>query len=173
MNLRGKPPEECRTHNWFGVEGILGENEVFEEGGSGGTSGYEWDKGGGYGGGGTWRDRKWDMPRFEGADPDGWFLGAEKFFSFYRLTERRNGRRSWYLWENKRNLIDCWEWLKEFVLQQFRLTNCGSLHEQWLATTHTTAVLEYRCRFIKMAATLEKILEKILFTGSKRISKYI
>lgn len=47
---------------------------------------------GGHGGGlftgnSNWRYRKLDMPIFDGADPDGWVLRAERYFHFYRMSE--------------------------------------------------------------------------------------
>lgn len=42
--------------------------------------------GGGYRGGG-WRAKKLDLPLFNGSNPDGWIIRAERFFSFYRLSE--------------------------------------------------------------------------------------
>lgn len=42
--------------------------------------------GGGYRGGG-WRAKKLDLPLFNGLNPDGWIIRAERFFSFYYLTE--------------------------------------------------------------------------------------
>lgn len=47
------------------------------------------DKGGGgnISNGGNWRYRKLDLPVFEGNNPDGWILRAERYFSFYRLNE--------------------------------------------------------------------------------------
>lgn len=54
-----------------------------------------------------------------------------------------------------------WADLKSFILQQFRLTDGGSLYEQWLATAQTTTVHEYRRKFIELAAPLERIPENI------------
>ena len=144
----------------------------FGRGGSGGGPGNLWGRDGGSRGGGNWRHKKLDMPGFEGTDPDGWFLRAEKFFSFYGLSESEKMEAAvvamegdalrWYQWENKRNPIVSWESLKEFILLQFRPTNGGSLYEQWLATSQTTTVQDYRRKFVDMAAPLESIPEAIL-----------
>lgn len=45
--------------------------------------------GGGTGGPGNWRYRKFDMPMFHGSDPDGWLMRVERYFNFYRLTEEK------------------------------------------------------------------------------------
>lgn len=39
------------------------------------------------GGGANWRFKKLDMPGFDGNNPDGWILRAERYHNFYRLTE--------------------------------------------------------------------------------------
>lgn len=38
-------------------------------------------------GGGGWRFKRLDLPVFEGPNPDGWILRAERFFKFYGLNE--------------------------------------------------------------------------------------
>lgn len=80
-------------------------------------------------GGGNWSHWKLEMPDFERADPNGWFLRVEKFFSFYKLTETeklevvvvaiKGNALRWSRWENKRNHIDSWDWLKEFIPLNF------------------------------------------------------
>lgn len=126
---------------------------------------------GGMGTGG-WRYKKLDMPVFEGIDPDGWLLRIERYFSFYRMTEAEKleavvvalegDALRWYQWEHKRRPIRRWEELREFMLRQFRPANGGSLCEQWLATTQTTTVMEYRRKFIETAAPLERLPEDIM-----------
>lgn len=148
------------------------ENEVFDGGGDDGWRGGNRGRGGGIGTGGNWKHRKLDMPMFDGSDPDGWILRGERFFDFYGLVEGEKLEAAvvamegdalrWYQWENKRRPFRSWENLKKFVLSQFRPLNAGSLHEQWLATTQTTTVWDYRRRFIETAAPLEGIPEEIL-----------
>lgn len=48
------------------------------------------------------------------------------------------------------------------MLRQFRPSSGGSLCEQWLATSQTSTVTEYRRKFIETAAPLERLLEDIL-----------
>lgn len=112
------------------------------------------------------------MPVFDGGDPDGWILRAERYFRFYRLSENdkieaavvsmEGDALKWFQWENRRHPISSWGEMKEFMLKQFRPTNVGSLYEQWLATGQTTTVLEYRRQFIEKAAPLEQVPESIL-----------
>lgn len=55
-----------------------------------------------------------------------------------------------------------WADLKNFILRQFRSINGGSLYEQWISTTQTTTVGEYRRRFIETASPLERVSEGVL-----------
>lgn len=145
---------------------LRGENEVFDGGGSGGAGGGAWNRGGG-----NWRHRKLDMPAFDGSDPDGWILRGERFFAFYGFSDSEKMEAAvvamegdalkWYQWENKRRPVRSWESMKNFVLAQFRPLNAGSLYEQWLATTQTTTVWDYRRKFIELAP-LEGITEEVL-----------
>lgn len=40
------------------------------------------------GGVGNWRYKRLDLPTFDGSNPDGWVLRAERYFDFYRLDEK-------------------------------------------------------------------------------------
>ena len=56
--------------------------------------------------------KKLDLPVFEGQNPDGWILRAERYFSFYRLGEDEKLEAAvvsldgdallWYQWEHQR-----------------------------------------------------------------------
>lgn len=69
---------------------------------------------------------------------------------------------SWYNWEHRRQPINRWSELRKLVLQQFRPANSGSLYEQWLAVRQLDTVANYRRQFIKLAAPLDQIPERIL-----------
>lgn len=160
-----------------GLGGKIGEGasgQVFDGGGNGVFGGYG-SMGNGNSGGvgmGGWRYRKLDMPIFEGTDPDGWILRIERYFNFYRLSEMdkleavvvalEGDALRWFQWENKRRPIRRWDELREFMLRQFRPSSGGSLCEQWLATSQTTTVTEYRRKFIETAAPLERLPENIM-----------
>ncbi|XP_063944151.1 uncharacterized protein LOC135150826 isoform X1 [Daucus carota subsp. sativus] len=142
------------------------------------TTGASGRNGGGYTGGfqgggqSNWRYRKLDMPIFDGEDPDGWILRVERYFAFYRLSEDEmleavavamdGDALRWYQWENKRRPIRRWDDLKGFILRQFRSVSGGSLYEQWLSTTQSTTVKEYRRAFIEKAAPLDRVSEDVL-----------
>lgn len=48
------------------------------------------------------------------------------------------------------------------MLRQFQPMNGGSLYEQWLATTQTSTVLEYRRQFIETSTPLDHLSENTL-----------
>lgn len=141
-------------------------------GSSGGIGGNTGGAGIGGTGVGGWRYRKLDMPIFEGVDPDGCILRIERYFNFCRLTEPEKleavvvalegDALRWFQWENKRRPIRRWDELQEFMLRQFRPSSGGSLCEQWLVTTQTSTVNEYRRKFIETAAPLDRMPENIM-----------
>ena len=118
---------------------------------------------------GNWKYRKLDMPIFEGNNPDGWVLRAERYFLFYNLTEEEMLEAAvvgmdgeallWYQWEHRRRPIQRWEELKALMLRRFRPANAGTLHEQWLGVRQTGTVAEYRKSFIELAAPLRNVSE--------------
>lgn len=86
---------------------------------------------------------KLEMPLFDGSNPNRWLLKAERYFSLYRFTNEEKLEAAiisfegdallWYQWEHRKRLIVLWEEMKLLVLKQFRSTQAGSLHEQFLA----------------------------------------
>ncbi|KAJ9542106.1 hypothetical protein OSB04_028612 [Centaurea solstitialis] len=140
---------------------------------SGETSGGRLPKGSPNGGGGftNWRFRKLDMPLFDGVNPDGWILRAERYFQFYRLNEPEKMEAAvvalegdallWFQWEHRRRPVLRWEEMKSLLLRQFRSTQSGSLHEQWLALTQEGTVLDYQRSFIELSAPLSNVPDEI------------
>lgn len=131
------------------------------------------DPGGGTSGnGGNWRYRKLDLPQFDGTNPDGWILLAERYFTFYRLNEEEKLEAAvvgfkgdallWYQWEHRRRHIHSWEDMRGLLLQQFRPLHSGTLCEQWLAVKQTGSVSEFKRQFIELAASLERMPENVL-----------
>ena len=145
---------------------------------------YQWDNpfarappqlevgtGGGQGCQPNWKMRKLDLPIFDGNNPDGWILRAERFFHFYRLSAEDQLEAAvvaldgdallWYQWEHRRHPLLTWESLKKLILRRFRTTATGTLHEQWLAHQQTGTVADYRRRFIELLAPLDGVPEEI------------
>lgn len=142
--------------------------------GSGPFGGFGGDNGNysqGRNGGSNWRHKKLDLPVFAGINPDGWLLRAERYFSFYRLSEEEQLEAAvvsldgdallWYQFEHGRRPIRRWEELKGMLLRQFRPSSSGSLYEQWLNLSQTSGVIEYRRRFIELMAPLTGVPEEI------------
>lgn len=124
---------------------------------------------GGFTGGTNWRIKKLDLPLFDGTNPDGWIMRAERYFSFYRLPEDEKLEAAvvslegdallLYQWEHKRRPLRRWEEMKSLILRQFRPTATGSLHEQWLNHFQGSSVSDYRRRFIEQMAPLDNVSE--------------
>ncbi|KAH9650018.1 hypothetical protein KPL70_026202 [Citrus sinensis] len=147
---------------------------------TGGSNSYKGEKmlspnfGGGSSSGGTRHDfrfRKLEMPLFDGSNPDGWILKAERYFSVNRLSNEEKLEAAiiafegdallWYQWENRKRSIVVWEEMRVLILKQFRVTQAGSLYEQWLALTQGSSVREYRRKFIELSAPLENITDEL------------
>ncbi|KAI3716153.1 hypothetical protein L6452_23281 [Arctium lappa] len=117
------------------------------------------------------KGRRLEMPVFNGTDPDSWIVRAERYFSLNRLNNEEkmevalisleDDALKWHQWEDKRRPITRWEELKALLLSQFHTVGEGSLCEQFLAVKQTTTVMEYKRRFITMAAPLEGISEEV------------
>lgn len=144
-------------------------------GGGPGSGGYR--SGGGFGsgtgpGGGagpngrnSWRHKKLDLPLFDGSNPDGWILRAERFFNFYSLSEEEKVEATvvalegqallWFQWEHRRRPIESWEQVKSLLRRQFRSQATGTLQEQWLAHRQAGTVTDYRLKFIELLAPLK------------------
>lgn len=121
--------------------------------------------------GGNWKVKKLDLPIFDGSNPDGWILRAERYFHFYRLGDEEALEAAvvsldgdallWYQWENGRRPIRNWAELKGMLFRQFRPVSAGSLQEQWLHHQQTVGVVDYRRRFIELMAPLTGVPEEI------------
>ncbi|XP_074349249.1 uncharacterized protein LOC141688990 [Apium graveolens] len=149
--------------NGSGRTGEYGSGRVFQDFGGNSHQNYNASP--------NWRFKKLDLPTFEGNNPDGWILRAERYFKFYRLSEDEQVEAAvvsldgvallWYQWEHSRRPIRRWEELKGMLLHQFRPTSAGSLYEQWLNHHQTSDVVEYRRRFIELMAPLVGVPEEI------------
>ena len=128
-------------------------------------------EGGDPGGQSNWKLRKLDLPLFDGTNPDGWILRAERFFHLYRLGEEDQLEAAivalegdallWYQWERWRHAVLSWDALKTLILRRFRSTATGTLHEQWLAHEQIGTVAEYQRRFIELLAPIDGVPEEI------------
>lgn len=100
------------------------------------------------------------MPLFNGSNPDGWILRAERFFNFYGLTKEEKVEATvvalegqallWFQWEHRRRPIETWDQIKALLRRQFRSQSAGTLQEQWLAHRQGGDVSDYRLKFIEL-----------------------
>ena len=121
--------------------------------------------------GANWRFKKLDMPAFNGENPDGWILRAERFFNFYRLSEEDKLEAAvvalegdalfWYQWEHMRHPMTTWGEMKGLILRKFQSTSAGTLREQWLNNRQVGEVGDYRKKFIELLTPLEGVPEEI------------
>ncbi|KAL2894117.1 Retrotransposon-derived protein PEG10 [Bienertia sinuspersici] len=155
-------PEHAPPHSASNVMGA-GQESIGER-----VGGFA---GGFAGGRANWRYKKLDLPLFDGNNPDGWIMRAERYFNFYRLGDEEKVEAAvvalegdallWFQWENKRRPICRWEEMKCMILRLFRSMSSGTLYEQWLANRQGGSVFEYRRRFIELMAPLEGVPEEI------------
>lgn len=92
------------------------------------------------GGGSSWKHKKLDLSIYSGPNPDGWILRAERYFSFYKLSEDEKLEAAvvsldgdallWYQWEHGCRPVRRWDELKGMQLHQFRPISSGSRYEQ-------------------------------------------
>lgn len=118
-----------------------------------------------------YKHRKVDMPTFDGKDPDGWILQAERYFAIYQLLNEekieaavlslKGDALAWYRWSNKQRVLETWEDIKDLFLKKFRSIMGGDLYEQWTSIEQTGTVSDYIRRFIELAASLEGVSEKV------------
>ncbi|KAL4564788.1 hypothetical protein LXL04_028859 [Taraxacum kok-saghyz] len=99
-----------------------------------------------------YKHRKVDMPLFNGSDPDGWILLAERYFAIYQLINEKKleaailslsgDALSWYRWSD-------------------RSIAGGDLYEQWSSLEQTGTTGDYICRFVELAAPLDGVTEHV------------
>ncbi|KAF4378519.1 hypothetical protein F8388_022340 [Cannabis sativa] len=117
------------------------------------------------------RLRKLKMPTFEGENPDGWIMQAERFFACCHYSEEEKVEAAfisfsgdallWYQFENKKRAILSWEEMKRLVLRHFRDTRAGSLYDQFVAVRQEGTVIEFNRQFIRLLAPLENVSPEI------------
>ncbi|KAF4362503.1 hypothetical protein G4B88_023916 [Cannabis sativa] len=128
------------------------------------------------------RLRRLELPTFEGVDPDGWVMRAEKHFALQRFNNEEmveaatisfEGKAlTWFRWETRRRPILLWEDLKLLLLNKFRNTSKGSLHEQFFEFRQSGTVDEYCEGFLELLAPLEGVSDAValgqFLSGLKR-----
>ncbi|KAL6503456.1 hypothetical protein OROGR_025379 [Orobanche gracilis] len=117
------------------------------------------------------KGRRLELPIFDGTDPDGWILRAERYFNLNRLSNEEQLevaiiafegdalRR--FQWENKRLPIRTWRDMKMMLLRRFRSNAHGTPCEQFLALKQDGTVSDYVKQYVTLAAPLEGISEEV------------
>ncbi|KAF4369643.1 hypothetical protein F8388_021976 [Cannabis sativa] len=128
------------------------------------------------------RLRRLQLPIFDGTDHDGWLLRADKYFTLQRFSIEEmleaaaisfEGKAlTWYRWELRRRLIILCEDLRLLVLNKFRNTSKGSLHEQFCQFRQEGSMEEYCKGFLELLAPLNDVSEVValsqFLTGLKK-----
>ncbi|XP_023760992.1 uncharacterized protein LOC111909400 [Lactuca sativa] len=120
------------------------------------------------------KERKLDLPTFDGNDPEDWILRAEHHFDLNHLTNEERLEAAaiafegdairWFQWESKRSPMIEWEDMKLKLLKHFGITGSGSLFEKFLEVKQEGSVADYRRKFVNLAAPLDDISEE-MFLG--------
>ncbi|KAL4574682.1 hypothetical protein LXL04_021518 [Taraxacum kok-saghyz] len=118
-----------------------------------------------------YRQRKIDIPFFDGSDPDGWILQAERYFAIYQLIDEEkvevavlslSGEAlAWFRWSDKQRPIITWNELKGIFLKKFRPLAGEDLFEQFSALEQTGTTTDYVRKFVELAAPLEGVSEQV------------
>lgn len=99
------------------------------------------------------KGRKLEIPVFDGQDPDGWIMRAERYFKLNPLSDEEQievaiiafegDALRWFQWEHRRQPMREWKTLKLRMLKQFRSCAMGSLCEQFLALKQEGSIEDY------------------------------
>ncbi|XP_024963751.1 uncharacterized protein LOC112504018 [Cynara cardunculus var. scolymus] len=120
------------------------------------------------------KGHKLEIPIFDGKDPDGWILRAERYFTLNQLSQEEKidvsfvsfegDALKWFQWEHKRHPITRWEDLKHLPLRQFRSLSADSLCEQFLSVRQEGSVEDYRRKFVEFAAPVDGIPKQVFLS---------
>ena len=112
------------------------------------------------------------MSIFKGEDAYGWVFREERYFAINGLSEREKlmaaalsleGKAlACFQWREQRQPLRSWGEFKDRLLERFRATQNGDLHEQLFALTQERTVMEYREKFELLSGRLWGIPEAVL-----------
>lgn len=115
---------------------------------------------------------------FWGENPDSWIRKAEKYFSFYQLSEREKLEAAavsfegeaeiWFDWEEQNSTVRSWQDLKQKILSRFRPWDEEEMCEQWLSVEQTGAVAKYRSIFVSRLTHLGRKEESVIIGALMR-----
>ncbi|KAF4394256.1 hypothetical protein F8388_005890 [Cannabis sativa] len=120
------------------------------------------------------RLRRLELPILDGTDPEGWLLRADMYFTLPRFSNEEmleattisfEGKAlTRYRWELRCRPIVLWEDLGLLVLNKFRNTSKGSLHEQFCLFRQEGSVEDYCEGFLELLAPLDDVSEVVVLS---------
>ena len=127
-----------------------------------------------WGGRGSFRPpyTKVEFPKFDGGDPRGWILKAEKYFRYYQTPEEskvdvaamylEGDALDLFAWVNSERTLLYWEELVKILQEQYGPAEFQNPDEYLGAVKQTGTVQEYRLEFAKRAARVKNWPEHCL-----------
>ncbi|KAF4360325.1 hypothetical protein F8388_005737 [Cannabis sativa] len=113
------------------------------------------------------RLKKLKMPTFDGENPNGWILQAERFFTCPGYDDEEKVEATfisfsgdallWYQYESNKRTIHSWEEMKQLLLRHFCDSHEVTLYDQFLTIRQEGTVSEYKKQFIKLLAPLKTV----------------
>ncbi|KAI6694685.1 hypothetical protein NL676_022395 [Syzygium grande] len=115
---------------------------------------------------------KMEFPKFEGGDPHGWILKAEKYFRYYEMPDElkvdvaamylEGDALDLFAWINKEWTLVYWEELVKALQENYRPAEFQNPDEHLCGIRQIGYVQEYRQEFAKRSARVSNWLEHCL-----------
>lgn len=103
-----------------------------------------------------------EFPKYEGGDPRGWILKAEKYFQYYQTSEEckvdvasmyfEGDALDLFAWINRERTIYYWDELVKVMQENYGPAEFQNPDEHLCDIQQTETVFEYRQEFAKQAA---------------------
>ncbi|XP_070001858.1 uncharacterized protein [Nicotiana sylvestris] len=122
-----------------------------------------------------------EMPRFSGANPEGWVFDAERYFDFYHISEDHKlslasfyldgEAREWYRWLFRNKQLSDWPRFALKVMSRFQKRSLLAPKGHLSKLRQTSTIAEFQARFESIANETNDIPESLLvhvFTSGLR-----
>ncbi|KAH9650558.1 pentatricopeptide repeat-containing protein [Citrus sinensis] len=116
--------------------------------------------------------RKLKMLIFESEDAYGWVYRVERYFAINGLSKGEKLMAAalclegktlmWFQWREQQQPLRPWGEFKDRLLERFRTTQEGDLHEQFFVLIQEKTIMEYRKKFELLSGRLGDISEAVL-----------
>ena len=117
-----------------------------------------------------WVRRKVDLPNFDGNDPTGWLVRAEKFFEIHEIKPELRVEMAFVSMEGPAiHWFQClklrwpeltWEKLREELLNRYCGRRSGNVYEQLASLKQTGSIVDYVEEYERAAAQLGAMPEE-------------